>query len=305
MTDTLKPCPFCDGQPITNQHPNNIEGTEFVAIAVCYCGGLSATAHKMSVRSTLPEAVEATRQAWNQRAALAQPEPEPPTIDDVVDALNVFNPARPNEEGDPWEASDYIMVSFLPAFIHSVGKAWYLSPSAQPEQQTPATLSKEQIGDIVREHLRGLYYCGRVWEAWSAGTMSEDDFSPAEELETADEIADSLLAAMTRRQGTQSEQQAEKRAMLVQPEQVAEWQSRVGTEGEWRRIVPPAGESMAQRIAYLRAWGRYEIRALYCAQPEQQAEPDAWQERQEVKRGMFWRVVRPAKLVEPIPPHRD
>lgn len=72
----------------------------------------------------------------------------------------------------------------------------------------PPQLSREQIGDIVREHLRGLYYCGRVWEAWSVGTMSEDDFSPAEELETADEIADSLLAGMTQASWAAQPQQA-------------------------------------------------------------------------------------------------
>ncbi len=67
----------------------------------------------------------------------------------------------------------------------------------QAAQPLAKQLSRGQIGDIVREHLRGLYYCGRVWEAWSVGTMSEDDFSPAEELDTADEIADSLWAGMT------------------------------------------------------------------------------------------------------------
>ncbi len=74
------------------------------------------------------------------------------------------------------------------------------SEAAQPQhtaQPLAKQLSRGQIGDIVREHLRGLYYCGRVWEAWSVGTMSEDDFSPAEELDTADEIADSLWAGMT------------------------------------------------------------------------------------------------------------
>jgi hypothetical protein len=75
--------------------------------------------------------------------------------------------------------------------------AWMARAAQQPAQPVAKQLSRGQIGDIVREHLRGLYYCGRVWEAWSVGTMSEDDFSPAEELDTADEIADSLWAGMT------------------------------------------------------------------------------------------------------------
>lgn len=31
--------------------------------------------------------------------------------------------------------------------------------------------------------LRGLYGCGRVWSAWGVGTMTEDDFYPADESE--------------------------------------------------------------------------------------------------------------------------
>jgi hypothetical protein len=46
---------------------------------------------------------------------------------------------------------------------------------------------------------------------------------------------------------------------------VAEWQARVGPKGDWRRIVPPDGETVEQRVAYLRSYPRYEFRALYAA----------------------------------------
>lgn len=35
--------------------------------------------------------------------------------------------------------------------------------------------------------------CTRVWEAWSYGTMGEEDFEDADETELPDEIADAVL----------------------------------------------------------------------------------------------------------------
>ena len=41
-----------------------------------------------------------------------------------------------------------------------------------------------------------IFACNRVWEAWSYGTMSQDDFTPAnEESGLIAEIADAILAA--------------------------------------------------------------------------------------------------------------
>lgn len=58
------------------------------------------------------------------------------------------------------------------------------------------------------------------------------------------------------------------RAQQAQPAasgEPAEWQGRVGKHGRWRRIDPPPGETMEQRVAYLRSMPAYEIRALYAA----------------------------------------
>jgi hypothetical protein len=68
-------------------------------------------------------------------------------------------------------------------------------PTPQPVQAVP--LTREQIADIVREHLTSMYACTRVWEAWSVGTMTEDDFVPAEETDMADDIAAALVARIT------------------------------------------------------------------------------------------------------------
>lgn len=41
-----------------------------------------------------------------------------------------------------------------------------------------------------------VYTCGRVWEAWNVGTMSEDDFAPAwEDDELINDIATEALKA--------------------------------------------------------------------------------------------------------------
>lgn len=68
----------------------------------------------------------------------------------------------------------------------------------------------------------------------------------------------------------------------TQTEQPVEWQGRVGDE--WRRIDPPKGETLENRVEYLRNMKRedgkpvYEIRALYTspniAQPEQPTEKE-------------------------------
>lgn len=57
----------------------------------------------------------------------------------------------------------------------------------------PAVVSNpgaEGGDDALDSILDGYYWCGRVWEGWQVGTMTEDDFSPAgEEGIVADLIA--------------------------------------------------------------------------------------------------------------------
>lgn len=64
-------------------------------------------------------------------------------------------------------------------WIEHQGKHVFVSASSQPTE--PAADVRARVLDAVADNLRGLYYCNRVWSAWSVGTMGEDDFSPAEE----------------------------------------------------------------------------------------------------------------------------
>ena len=59
----------------------------------------------------------------------------------------------------------------------------------QPAQQEPVALR-----EALASALTSVYVCGRVWSAWSVGTMSEDDFIPASEC---DEVLDELVSAVT------------------------------------------------------------------------------------------------------------
>ena len=50
--------------------------------------------------------------------------------------------------------------------------------------------------DVIAQGLSGTWHCSRVWEAWHVGTMSQEDFSPADESDTPTELADAVLTAL-------------------------------------------------------------------------------------------------------------
>ena len=45
------------------------------------------------------------------------------------------------------------------------------------------TLTRGTLDERIRYFLQDNYACTRVWEAWSYGTMTEDDFTPMEDDE--------------------------------------------------------------------------------------------------------------------------
>jgi hypothetical protein len=56
---------------------------------------------------------------------------------------------------------------------------------------------KERLKDTLRDQLRDALYCTRVWDAWSVGTMSEDDFEClADSDEYVNQLADSILLTL-------------------------------------------------------------------------------------------------------------
>ena len=73
----LLPCPFC-GEPASAPKSRR-ESTDprdgYVAFMACFCGGYSATAHRMGRGGTEQESVQDVINLWNTRTILAQPAP--------------------------------------------------------------------------------------------------------------------------------------------------------------------------------------------------------------------------------------
>ena len=69
-------------------------------------------------------------------------------------------------------------------------------------------LSEEQQAGLIEE-VAGccgdMYWCDRMWSAWSYGTMSQDDFHPAEECD--DFISDVAKAVYERAQNMEAGKQ--------------------------------------------------------------------------------------------------
>ena len=63
------------------------------------------------------------------------------------------------------------------------------SPGAAP--------SIEELTDIISQHLTSVYLCGRVWAAWDCGTMTQDDFTGAEDTDLPVEMAAAIHARLT------------------------------------------------------------------------------------------------------------
>jgi hypothetical protein len=84
------------------------------------------------------------------------------------------------------------------------------APAQEVTQQAAPDEVRQCVRDAVADALAGLYYCGRVWSAWGVGTMSEDDFSPADEdNDIIENVADAALNAMVLASVTQQAAKAE------------------------------------------------------------------------------------------------
>ena len=53
---------------------------------------------------------------------------------------------------------------------------------------------KKQLEPFLSEAFQNIYYCERVWSAWSYNTMSIEDFSPIfEDEDIFNEIVESII----------------------------------------------------------------------------------------------------------------
>lgn len=59
--------------------------------------------------------------------------------------------------------------------------------------------SYSAVREAIASALTGVYYCNRVWSAWAFGTMHEDDFTPADQVdEVLDELTKAAIGAMVK-----------------------------------------------------------------------------------------------------------
>lgn len=72
-----------------------------------------------------------------------------------------------------------------------------LAMASKQEAPQPAPEIRTLLRDSLASGLIGIYYCGRVWEAWDVGTMTQEDFTEAAEVDgVLDELCDLAIAAL-------------------------------------------------------------------------------------------------------------
>ncbi len=93
------------------------------------------------------------------------------------------------------ERAKEIVPPYYVNWHHDADKALAHPPHPAPvDPVAGGEALREAVRDALASELGDTYDCGRVWEAWSVGTMGEDDFTPVNDR--VDEIADAILAAL-------------------------------------------------------------------------------------------------------------
>lgn len=102
----------------------------------------------------------------------------------------MFNPYT----GEPRDVRD-VQSDPQGILIVPIGHVEMLAAAPKQAQEPVAELT-EQIADIISSNMYGVYHCTRVWEAWSVGTMGEDDFESYAESDSPLELAELIVAAL-------------------------------------------------------------------------------------------------------------
>lgn len=133
---------------------------------------------------------------------------------------------------DEMESDIGCLAMFRPEHRVEYARRLLAAADAEAVPEQPVTPSAESISDIVREHLNSVYICTRVWEAWHVGTMTQDDFDPADESMLADEIAADIELAYA------SPQPADVGVLVKALERIAK--SKWVDEQNWRIVARDA-----------------------------------------------------------------
>lgn len=127
------------------------------------------------------------------------------TIAALLDALSQPAPLAAYAPNDtlPPKGDSVTKIVPEPACLSQPSKIDW-QPSLSVTGDTPAPLAgevadeqREKVMDAIAEALGDAYDCTRVWEAWSVGTMSQDDFSVVRDDQSRlAEIADAAILAL-------------------------------------------------------------------------------------------------------------
>ena len=96
----------------------------------------------------------------------------------------------------------YIHKNYSGMVLHPINESWEafcegVMWQASRQALEGEAVDVERIADTVRDHLGDIFACTRVWEAWQVGTMTQNDFTPADETELADDIAGAVATLYT------------------------------------------------------------------------------------------------------------
>ncbi|UNY40254.1 putative restriction alleviation protein [Paracoccus phage vB_PmaP_KLEP18-1] len=188
LTDeALLPCPFCGCRFCAAGYDSDMRALDrenCITVRCRQCG--NETAKFSSERAAIA--------AWNRRATPA---------DDLRAELEWYadDLRAENERLRGVNENLHKVIKEHHATVRDLMDRAALShpaPAPQPADDLPEKRAK------VRASLEDAigwdaYDCTRVWDAWSVGTMSADDFEPV--LDRLDEITDAVVAALSQNGG--------------------------------------------------------------------------------------------------------
>ena len=179
----------------------------------CFCGKDSLSNHLQSVVEKLEEAL-AEQPAQQQEPVAWCPDVCPitglpffmwiehhetgqnvPTYGGPYDSYTI--PVRDKDGSYCRERYDHDLGGWRADEVEDVGiqivsDQAYVSDYEPPASKPLTDEQRKKLRDAFAQALTSVYVCGRVWEAWQYGTMSEGDFQPASECT---EVLDSLIEA--------------------------------------------------------------------------------------------------------------
>lgn len=128
MSEEIKPCPFCGGEPQFRSRPQSEDnGLGFIAFISCKCGGYSARAHIFGEGGGLDEATAQAISTWNTRAPVKVKQLEWEQLSESHHRANIipFGNLCIESYGNGWES-----IWSIPGFCSTFKSGKFDTPEA-------------------------------------------------------------------------------------------------------------------------------------------------------------------------------